>query len=269
MSGESLMSDRSEFKSASQKSAKNPVLFLFPLVFCLLTFLTGCVRYDVGINFNSPYSGTLVQHIKIGEQLYNLGQSEAKEWLKSIESRSRQLQGKVRQLNSEEIVVTVPFNNGQELASKFNQLFNSNVPDTSGVVVGEEAELVKLGSGVSLQQSNLLFVERNHLDVTIDLRALNLLAHQSKILIDPNSLLDLEFQLNTPWIAHNISNINNLEPISSETDRGLVWRLQSGKLNHIEAVFWLPSPIGIGTAVIILLMILGFLLKYRRFPGVA
>ena len=261
------MSDRSEFSSAPRNLARNPILFLFPLIFCLLTLLTGCVRYDVGINFQSPYNGTLVQHIKIGEQFANLGQSEATKWLKSIESRSRQLQGKVKHLNSEEIVVTVPFNSGQELESNFNQLFNSNVPNTSGVVVGEEAELIKLGSEVSLQQSNLLFVERNHLDLTIDLRALNLLAHQNKILIDPNSLLDLEFHLNTPWIAHNVSNTDNLETISS--DQGLVWQLQSGQLNHIEAVFWLPSPIGIGTAIIILVMILGFVIKYRRFPGLA
>jgi len=261
------MSDQSEFRSKSRNSARNRVLFLFPRMFCILTLLTGCVRYDVGINFNSPYNGTLVQHIKIEDQLSNLAQSEAKAWLKSIKSRSRQLQGKVEQLNPEEIVMIVPFKNGQELASKFNRLFNSNVPDTSAVVVGEQAELVKLGSGVSLQQNNLLLVERNHLDITIDLRALNLLVHQNKILIDPNALLDLEFHLNTPWIAHNISNTNNLEPISS--DQGLVWQLQSGKLNHIEAVFWLPSPIGIGTVIIILFVILGFILKYRRLPGVA
>ena len=249
-----------------KNSAKNPVRFLLPLVFCLLTLLTGCVRYDVGINFQTPYNGTLVQHIKIGLQLANIGQSEANKWLKTVASRSRQLEGKVKYLNSQELVAIVPFNNGRELESKFNQLFNSNVPDTSAVVVGDEAELVKLSSGVALQQSNLLFVERNYLDLTIDLRALNLLVQQDKIVIDPNSLLDLEFHLNTPWIAYNVSNIDNLEPIDSS--QGLVWQLQAGQLNHIEAVFWLPSPIGIGTAVIILVMILGFMLKYRRFPGV-
>ena len=261
------MSSQSQLRGSVKNFAKNPVRFLLPLVFCLLTLLTGCVRYDVGINFNSPYSGTLVQHIKIGSQLVNIGRSEATEWLKNIESRSRQIGGKVKHLNSQELVVKVPFNNGQEFTSKFNQLFNSNVPDTSGLVLEESAELVKLGSGVSLQQSNLLFVERNHLDLTVDLRALNLLAQQDKILIEPNSLLDLEFHLNTPWIAYNVSNIDNLEPISSS--QGLAWKLQAGKLNHIEAVFWLPSPIGIGTAIIILVMILGFMLKYRRFPGIA
>lgn len=261
------MSNPSELRSSVKNFTRNSVRFLLPLVFCLLTLLTGCVRYDVGINFKSPHNGTLVQHIKIGEQLANIGQSETSKWLKTIESRSRQLRGKVKYLTPQELVAIVPFNNGQELESKFNQLFNSNVPDTSAVVVGDEAELVKLGSGVALQQSNLLFVERNHLDLTIDLRALNLLAQQDKIAIDPNSLIDLEFHLNTPWIAYNVSNIENLEPIDSA--QGLVWKLQSGQLNHIEAVFWLPSPIGIGTAVIILMMILGFVLKYRRFPGVA
>ena len=261
------MRDHSEFKSSSRNSVRKPILFLLPLVFCLLTLLTGCVRYDVGINFNSPYSGTLVQHIKVGAQLSNLGKSEATEWLKAVESRSRQLRGKVKHLNSEEIVVIVPFTNSEELASKFNQLFNSYVPDTSAVVVEQDAELVKLGSIVSLEQSNLLFVERNHLDLTIDLRALNLLANQDKILINPNSLLDLEFHLNTPWIAYNINHSDNLKPVDDH--QGLVWHLESGQLNHIEAVFWLPNPIGIGAATIILVMILGYMLKYRRFPGIA
>ena len=261
------MSNRSECKSSARNSVRKPILFLLPLVFCLLTFLTGCVRYDVGINFNSPYSGTLVQHIKVGAQLSNLGKSEATEWLKAVESRSRKLQGKVKHLNSEEILVIVPFTNGEELASKFNQLFNSYVPDTSAVIVEQDAELVKLGSVVSLQQSNLLFVERNHLDLTIDLQALNLLANQDKILIDPNSLLDLEFHLNTPWIANNVNHSDNLKPLDNH--QGLVWHLESGQLNHIEAVFWLPNPIGIGAATIILVMILGYMLKYRRFPGIA
>lgn len=261
------MSNHAKFRSPAINSARNPIRFLLPLVFCLLTLLTGCVRYDVGINFTSPYSGTLVQHIKIAEQFSDLGKSEATEWLKNLESRSRELRGKVRQLNAQELVLTVPFANGQEFATKFNQLFSSGLPDSSAMVVEDKAELVQLGSQASLQQSNLLFVERNHLDITIDLRALNLLAHQGKIFLDPNSLLDLEFQLNSPWITRNVSHPDNLEPISSETDQGLVWQLQSGKLNHIEAVLWLPNPIGIGTVIIILVTLLGFFLKYRRFPG--
>jgi hypothetical protein len=246
---------------------KNPVAFLLPVILCLVALLTGCVRYDVGVNFNTPQSGTIVQHIKIGEQLTSLSPSDAKKWLNSIEKRSRLLKGNVKKLNPQEIVVTIPFNNGKELAEKFNQFFHTDIPDVSAIPQ-EKIDLVKLDSRISLHQSNLFFVERNNLNLTIDLRALGILSNQEKIIVSPGSLIDLEFQLNTPWIASSISGQENLEPTDNVAN-GLVWQLQPGQINHIEAVFWLPSPLGIGAGAIVLLMVTGFLLKYRRFPGIA
>ena len=246
---------------------KNPVAFLLPVILCLVVLLTGCVRYDVGVNFNTPQSGTIVQHIKIGEQLTSFSPSDAKKWLNSVEERSRKLKGNVKKLNPQEIIVTIPFHNGKELAEKFNQFFHTDLPDVSVIPKGE-IDLVKLDSRISLQQSNLFFVERNNLDLTIDLRALGVLSNQGKIIVSPDSLIDLEFQLNTPWIARSVSNEENLEPTANVAN-GLVWQLQPGQINHIEAVFWLPSPLGMGAAAIILLMVTGFFLKYRRFPGIA
>jgi len=246
---------------------KNPVAFLLPVILCLVALLTGCVRYDVGVNFNTPQSGTIVQHIKIGEQLTSLSPSDAKKWLNSVEERSRKLKGNVKKLNPQEIIVTIPFHNGKELADKFNQFFHTAVPDVSAIPK-EEIDLVKLDSRISLQQSNLFFVERNKLDLTIDLRALGILSNQEKIIVSPDSLIDLEFQLNTPWIANSVSERENLEP-TVNVGNGLVWEIQPGQINHIQAVFWLPSPLGIGAGAIVLLMITGFLLKYRRFPGIA
>jgi hypothetical protein len=133
----------------------------------------------------------------------------------------------------------------------------------------EKAELIQLNSQVSIKQNNLVFVERNSLDLAIDLRALKVLTQQDKILIDPDSVADLKFQLTTPWIARSISNADNLQPANNPLQKGLVWQLHPGEINHIQAVFWLPSPIGIGAAAIVLLGILGYLIKYRRFPGVA
>ena len=242
--------------------------FLLPVILCLVTLLTGCVRYDVGVNFDHPQHGTIVQYIKIGEQLTSLSQSEARKWLSSIEERSRVLNGKVKKLNSQEVVVTIPFGNGKELTDKFNQFFHTDT-NSNSAVVSDKVDLFKLDSQINLQQNNLVFFERNNLDLTIDLRALGVLSNQGKIIVSPGSLIDLEFQLNTPLIARNISGENNLEPISIATEKRLVWQLQPGQINHIEAVFWLPSPLGIGAAAIILLMILGYILKYRRFPGVA
>ncbi len=244
------------------------VRFLWPIVLCLATLLTGCVDYDVGVDFSTPYSGKITQHIKVSDKLSNLAPSDTKKWLNSLEKRSRQLKGKVKKLDSQELLLTIPFGNGAELAQKFNQLFQTTIVPND-TIPKDQVDLIQLNSQVSIHQSNLVFVERNSLDLAIDLRALGVLSQQDKIIIDPNSVANLEFQLTTPWIARSLSHTDDLQPIANTLKKGLVWQLHPGEINHIEAVFWLPSPIGIGAAAIILLMILGFLLKYRRFPGVA
>lgn len=244
------------------------VRFLLPVVLCLATLLTGCVDYDVGVTFSTPYKGEITQHIKVSNTLTSFAPSETKKWLNSIEKRSRQLKGNIKKLNSQELLLKIPFGNGQELAQKFNQLFQTTIVPDATIPQGK-ADLIQLNSQVSLEQNNLIFIERNSIDLAIDLRALEVLTKQDKIDLATDSLADLEFQLNTPWIAHSVSDSDYLQPINSTLKKGLVWQLHPGKMNHIKAVFWLPSPIGIGTGLIIILMLLGFLLKYRRFPGLA
>ena len=244
----------------------NVIRFLLPLMLCLAT-LTGCVEYDVGVNFATPYSGEITQHVQISDRLINLAPDDTKQWLKSIEKRSRKLDGRVEKFNSQEVLITIPFGNGAELAEKFNRLFQTEVTPNATIPV-EKRELVELDSQAFIHQSNLVFVERNSLDLTIDLRALKALSRQEKIIVDPNSAADLKFQLTTPWIAHSVFNHDTLQP-AKDSGKTLVWQLQPGKINHIEAVFWLPSPVGIGAAAIILLSILGYVIKYRRFPGIA
>ena len=245
----------------------NAMRFLLPIILCLATLLTGCVDDRVGVSFATPYKGEITQHIKVSNQLNNLAPDEIKTWLKSLEKRSRKLDGRIEKLSDRELLLTIPFGNGTELAEKFNRLFQSNVVPNATIPL-EKQELVKLDSQVNIRQSNLVFVERNYLDLAIDLRALNLLTQQDKIIIDKDSLANLEFELTTPWIARSIAGADNLNP-TANFPKDLVWQLKPGEVNHIQAVFWLPSPIGIGTAAIILLAILGYLVKYRRFPGVA
>ena len=240
---------------------------ILPLLLCL-AMLTGCVDYDVGINFATPYSGEITQQIKVSDRLVNLAASDTQQWLNSLEKRSRQLRGQVEQLGDRELLLTIPFGNGAELAEKFNQLFQTKIMPNA-TIPKEQVDLIKLNSQVSIAQNNLVFVERNHLDLAIDLRALGVLTQQDKIIIDTDSLVDLEFKLTTPWIARSVESSDNLQPITSTLKPGLVWQLHPGEINHIEAVFWLPSPIGIGTAIIIFLVIIGYILKYRRFPGIA
>ncbi|MBE9047655.1 DUF3153 domain-containing protein [Pleurocapsales cyanobacterium LEGE 10410] len=249
------------------KKNSSVIRLLLPIVLCLV-MLTGCVDYDVGVNFATPHKGEITQHVKVSQKLNNLAPSDSKKWLNSLEDRAYKLRGKVEKLSSEELLLTIPFGNGAELAKKFNQLFQSDIVPNA-TIPQAKAELVKLNSQVNLHQSNLVFVERNSLDLAIDLRALNVLTQQDKIVVDSDSLANLEFRLTTPWIARSISGDDNLPGIKDPLTKSLVWQLHPGEVNHIQAVFWLPSPIGIGAAIIILFAILGYLLKYRRFPGVA
>jgi hypothetical protein len=242
------------------------VSFLLPFIFCLLSFLAGCVRYDVGVNFEHQQHGEIVQHIKLGQQLTSLSQSEATKWLSSVESRAIQLQGKAEQISPQEIVVTIPFNNGQDLATKFNQFFNPNPQNVAHSLQQDELDLVQLNSQMSLRQNNWLFLERNRLNLSVDLRALGVLSNQGNVIVSPGSLVDLEFALNTPWGARSLVSENLLTPDILNEGRQLVWHLQPGQINQIETVFWLPSLLGLGTVAIIGFVVGGFYLKYKRFP---
>ncbi len=100
---------------------------IFWVVLLASLLLSGCVNYDVGVNFDNSNHGELVQHIKLGERLTSFSGDYVYEWLNSIERRARKLEGKTKRISPEEIIVTIPFSNGQELQQKFNEFFNSRV----------------------------------------------------------------------------------------------------------------------------------------------
>ncbi len=229
--------------------------------------LSGCVNYEVGVNFEGEHKGKIVQHIQLGEQLTNFSNSQAQEWVKSIERRAQQLEGKTKRLSNQDIVVTIPFNSGAELESKFNQFFNPVVKESSSSKTVETVDLPKFDSKFHLNQGNFLFWQRNQLSYDLDLRSLGVLSANGNIIISPGSLLDLQFSLETPWGARSIEKADNaITPEVYDDGHQLVWTLKPGQLNHLEAVFWLPSPLGIGTFVILLLILGGFYWKYKSFP---
>jgi hypothetical protein len=229
--------------------------------------LSGCVNYEVGVNFEGEHKGKIVQHIQLGEQLTNFSNSQAQEWVKSIERRAQQLEGKTKRLSNQDIIVTIPFNSGAELESKFNQFFNPVVKEGSSSKTVETVDLPKFDSKFHLNQGNFLFWQRNQLSYDLDLRSLGVLSANGNIIISPGSLLDLQFSLESPWGARSIEKADNaITPEVYDNGHQLVWTLKPGQLNHLEAVFWLPSPLGIGTFVILLLILGGFYWKYKSFP---
>lgn len=232
------------------------VLFLAPLL------LTGCVDYGINIRFHHPNRGEIVQHIQLGERLSSLGGMAIQEWLQTIEQRSRSLGGKVKRLSDQDMLVQIPFGSSDELETKFNQFFHPT--ERQGRSAAEVATLPEIDSHLTVSHSNFLLVERDHLTYDLDVRSLGVTAADGDVLVSPTSLIDLEFRLHTPWGAESTRSTDTLQPIASPDGTQLLWRLVPGDENHLEATFWMPNWLGIGTVVIALLVGLGLYIKSPR-----
>ena len=247
---------------------KKHFLFLLPFVLCLLTLVTGCVQYDVGVNFESQTRGEIVQHIKLGERLTSFSSEIVGDWLDSVERRVRSLDGKTKRLSEREVLVTIPFNNGAELQEKFNEFYNPSLTNKSKVASSLETDLPKFESHLNVKQNNLLLVLRNRLSLDLDLRSISLLSANGDMLLNPGGLLELDFSLNTPWGAESIETAPGaIAPKSYAEGKQLVWKLKPGEINYLEATFWIPSPVGIGAVIIALLVFVGTGLKYQLLPA--
>ncbi len=240
---------------------------LLPVYLCLALLLGGCVRYDVGINFQSPTYGEMIQHIQLGDRLTSFSRATAQDWLQSIRGRANKLGGKTKRISDDEVIVTIPFNNGKDLQQKFNQFFNP--VESQSAANSLDSTLPDLSSRLDVKQSNLIFFVRNRLVFDLDLRSLGVISSEGSVLISPGTLLDLQFSLHTPWGLKTIVTEDEtvVTPVSVQADNQTTWTLQPGQINHIEVIFWLPSQIGIGGLLIILLVVAGSYLKGKQQPA--
>jgi Protein of unknown function (DUF3153) len=234
--------------------------------------LSGCVRYDVGVTFDSQTHGEIVQQIRLSQRLTNFSQVTVQEWLESIDRRARNLEGRTKRISDREITVKIPFSSGAELVEKFNGFFNPMVDGTGNVNTENvntvlAPEFPQLGTHLGLKQNNAFVALRNRLSVDLDLRGLGAIADGGDdMAIGTGSLFEIDFALDTPWGATPVVGRDDALP-PERSDRRLVWKLKPGQVNHFEAVFWVPSPIGIGAIAIVLAIVVGHFLKHRLFPA--
>ncbi|GAB4287916.1 MAG: hypothetical protein Fur0025_21810 [Oscillatoriaceae cyanobacterium] len=253
-------------------------LTLIIIAACLV--LSGCVKYDVEVAFDSQTHGEIVQHIKVGERLTAFSSETASAWLDSIERRVRKLRGSTKRISAQEAIARIPFNNGAELAAKFNEFLQPvetrKSSDAAAKAGQEETALPEIASEMGIRQNNLLLVLRNRLSWDLDLTSLGAIAADGNVLIGTGALLDLKFALATPWGARIVTTtapgetppgVINLVPEVKDGGRKVIWTLQPGLVNHIEAVFWVPSPIGLGAVAIGLFIAAGYNLRYRLLPA--
>lgn len=242
-------------------------LRMIGVVLLVSLLLSGCVKYDVLVNVKDENHGAIVQQIRLGEQLRSFSNAQATEWLKSIERRAKELHGKTTRRSPQTLVVTIPFSNGEELTTKFNQFFNPVNPTSRSAKDRGSVDLPSLDSRLSLEQRNFFVLQRNQLNYELDLRSLAVLSANGSVIVSPGSLLDLQFSLQTPWGSHILDlGDNTIMPQIYEDGHQLVWTLIPGQLNRLAVVYWVPSPLGIGTIMIVLLVLGGFWVKYKSFP---
>jgi Protein of unknown function (DUF3153) len=201
-----------------------------------ILFLSGCIHYDAGINFADANHGELVQHIRLKSQSSALDESLVASWVANLEQRTQALGGRTRQVAAREWRLSLPFYNAKDLETKFNQLSQSTA--------GQQRDLPV--SRLQVKTLNRLLWQRNELQYNLDLRSL-----RATLQNNFSDSLDLEFKLRTPWGARVPSTDGELSAMR-RSGWQLVWKLKPGTMNHIEAVFLVPSPLGIGFVVIAL-----------------
>lgn len=104
--------------------------------------------------------------------------------------------------------------------------------------------------------------QRHYLQYDLDLRSL-----RATLQDNFSESVDLEFQLKSPWGAQVPVADDQLSSKLRKSGWQLVWKLKPGVMNHIEAIFWVPSPLGIGVVVISLMIIGGVMVKVLSLSG--
>jgi hypothetical protein len=220
-------------------------LRLFWFIFIAIFLLSGCVRADVGIRFEDANHGEIVQHIRLRSQA-SLDQAIATAWISDLAQRTQVLGGNMQHPTPEEWRLRIPFYNANDLESKFNQLLQPELAPS------KSAKSALPVSHLRIKTLNRLLWQRNELQYDLDLRSL-----RSLLQTNFSDSFDLEFKLQTPWGARVPTANGQFSPLLRKSGWQLVWKLKPGVMNHIEAVFLLPSPIGIGFVAIALLVIFG------------
>ena len=179
-------------------------------------------------------------------------------WLDSVAQQTEKLGGSVRRIADQDATLMLPFFNAKDLEAKFNQLLQTEW-HSSGA-----QKLPTIVSRLKLRSGNWILWQRIVLDYELNLRSLSPLA-QENLSLDPSKLLQLEFSLNTPGNAKSLNSEN--PPILHSEGKKLTWKLRPGAQHHLQAVFWVPSPLGIGAAVIGLLVIVGAIVRTHPLPA--
>jgi len=239
---------------------------LFGVILLAALGLSGCIQYDTGIRFVDEHHGTFSQRIRLDDRLTEFDPASVQTWVTSVGERSHQLGGQMQVAPAagtpKSLEVHIPFYSRRDLENKFNEFFQSSSFRTLQQDGPLRPPLTVPHLNVDLER-NVILAQQYRLVYDLDVRSLQTIASDQSVFVNPTALLDLEFSLTVP------RSITVAEPppaldASPQGEQHLVWTLHPNEANHVEAVFWVPSPLGIGSLGIALLVGVGGVIKRYR-----
>lgn len=234
----------------------------------VVLLLTGCVDLDTEVRFGEANHGELVQTLRLDESWQVWGGATAREWRDRWADRARSLGGRVLDQSDRTLTIAIPFHNGRDLQATFQALSHSPSqepsPDADRADPSLLVDHLVFPSQFQLHQQNWLVAVRNHLRYEVDLRSLAAPGGNQLALVDADRLLRWRFGLRVPVLGDfGLDRWWRPDPTPDEyrpqRQRGRwVWTLESGQRTVIEAVFWVPSAVGIGAIGIGLFCAIGW-----------
>jgi Protein of unknown function (DUF3153) len=246
-------------KTIAHLLVKFRLLWLILIAFFLLS---GCVRSHVEIHFSDANHGRLVQQLQLSQPATGLENAVIDAWVERLEHQTIALggrieRGQIQQTAAQTLKLTIPFFNSKDLETKFNRLLQAELQPGHSKR-SRLAEPPPIVSHLKMRSGNWILWQRMVLDYELDLRSLEGLLTRSQLPLNPRDLLNLELRLNAPDVKILGG---NPAPVFRKKGQQLVWSPQTGEVNQLRAVFWVPSPLGIGTALIVLFVLLGLWFK--------
>lgn len=261
-------------KALGPSGSGKRMLWRWAVLLWLPLLLSGCLRYDLTLRFDHHTHGQIVQTIDLSDRGAALAQPTLEPWIDELKARSRPLGGQLSQ-SPQTVTLTVPFGTARDLTDRFQQLFSTPELATDP----NQAKAFNLGGPnptylqlpgwgpvpfeLGVEQTNWVFVSRTHLTYTLDLHDLPINGPINGEDAATTPWADLRFRLRVPWGLTQLSPAAT--PPLSQDATGAVWQLQPGQMTRIDAVFWLPNAITLGTLGIVALVLGGYGLRYRVF----
>jgi len=262
------------------------------LILVLASGLGGCIQYDLGLRFDHQTAGAIVQSIALDPAVSQFSPNLIQDWFTALDRQAPHIPSLGQQVAPDRYILTVPFYGSQDLAQKFaqviplqpaiapNPIAPTTIDSTAAAIAPNSIDpnpidpnpiaqpqtwqgaLPPIAARLSLEQDNRLIAIHNHLTLTLDLRPLTALDRQGRSLLGQTHLLQVAFSLQTPWGLDWATTDPPLAP--QHQSNSVVWSLPVGEVTTIETAFWVPSPIGLGTIVILGLILLGLALRRLR-----